>query len=289
MGTAIRIACAILAVALVPTAAGSATLEAAYVVLGGEGMLARAILDNAGQCPSITVDGASKPMTIRARADTHPAFPILVCEALLLANATSASIEGRALPLPKPDLRAIAVFGDTGCRLKAFDKAAKKSEHDHHDTGQFQDCNELSKWPFSRLSKAVVARKPDLVIHVGDYLYRESPCPPGDRGCEGSPYGDNWQTWKRDFFLPAAELLAAAPWVMARGNHEICERAGVGFFRFLGPTLVQDETLPACTDLAPPYAISLAGKSPSSWIRAAPTIPAATIPAAHPMQRSSPV
>ena len=66
--------------------------------------------------------------------------------------------------------------------------------------GQFQDCDRQSKWPFSRLSKTVAERKPDLVIHVGDYLYRESPCPKGDPGCKGSPDGDNWQTWKADFF-----------------------------------------------------------------------------------------
>ena len=29
---------------------------------------------------------------------------------------------------------------------------------------------------------------------------------------------------------PAAELLATAPWVVARGNHELCSRAGLGWF-----------------------------------------------------------
>jgi hypothetical protein len=43
------------------------------------------------------------------------------------------------------------------------------------------------------LSKTIAARKPSLVIHVGDYIYRESPCPAGDKGCKGSPYGDNWR------------------------------------------------------------------------------------------------
>jgi hypothetical protein len=57
------------------------------------------------------------------------------------------------------------------------------------------------------------------------------------KGCKGSPYGDNWDTWKADFFKPAAPLLAVAPWIATRGNHEICARAGLGFMLFLDPTL----------------------------------------------------
>ena len=61
------------------------------------------------------------------------------------------------------------------------------------------------------MSSSVAAAKPDLVIHVGDYVYRESACPPRDQGCKGSPYGDDWATWKADFFAPAAPALLAAP------------------------------------------------------------------------------
>ena len=45
--------------------------------------------------------------------------------------------------------------------------------------------------------------------------------------------GDNWAVWQNDFFDPAAPLLAAAPWVLVRGNHELCRRGGHGWFRFL--------------------------------------------------------
>ena len=48
---------------------------------------------------------------------------------------------------------------------------------------------------------------------------------------------------------------------MARGNHEICERAGPGFFRFLDPTLAKSEAPPACTDFAPAYTATVAGRS----------------------------
>jgi len=61
------------------------------------------------------------------------------------------------------------------------------------------------------LAASVAAAKPDLVIHVGDYLYRESACPPRDSGCARSPHGDDWPTWTADFFAPAAPALLAAP------------------------------------------------------------------------------
>ena len=44
--------------------------------------------------------------------------------------------------------------------------------------------------------------KPDLVIHVGDYFYRENACPADATGCQGTPFGDNWPTWAADFFNP---------------------------------------------------------------------------------------
>jgi hypothetical protein len=76
---------------------------------------------------------------------------------------------------------------------------------------------------------------PDLVIHVGDYHYREAPCPFFNVGCAGSPYGYGWDAWRADFFVPAKNLLAVAPWIVVRGNHESCARAGQGWWRFMDP------------------------------------------------------
>ena len=42
----------------------------------------------------------------------------------------------------------------------------------------------------------------------------------------GSRTPDTWAAWQADFFEPAATLLQAAPWVFARGNHELCSRGG---------------------------------------------------------------
>jgi hypothetical protein len=110
------------------------------------------------------------------------------------------------------------VFGDTGCRIKA----------DH-----IQDCNNPRRWPFAEVARRAAAHHPDLVIHVGDYYYRETPCPAGDKQCAGSPSGDHWTTWRAEFFAPAQPLLAEAPWVFARGNHEACGRGARGWFRML--------------------------------------------------------
>jgi hypothetical protein len=118
-----------------------------------------------------------------------------------------------------------------------------------------QACNDPAKWPFPQVAAAAASLKPDLVIHVGDYLYRESPCPPGDNGCAGSPWGDNWVTWQADFYTPAAPLLAAAPIMLVRGNHEDCARAGPGWQRLQGPAAVGD----ACTVHQPLYTVGLGG------------------------------
>jgi hypothetical protein len=177
-----------LACALTPVAghAQSVKLEAAYVVLGPQGAVARAVVAHATRCPAIAIDGSEQAMNVRALPDA--AFPVLVCELPLAAGTKSASIENLPLPVLKPTLTAVAAFGDTGCRLKAAKRSAK-ADADDQERGKFQDCNIPARWPFASLAASVAAAKPDLVIHVGDYLYRESACPPRDSGCARSPHG----------------------------------------------------------------------------------------------------
>jgi hypothetical protein len=110
------------------------------------------------------------------------------------------------------------------------------------------------------------AKSPDLVIHVGDLHYRESPCPDSLPGCKGSPWGYGFDTWKADFFVPAKPLLEKAAWVYVRGNHESCARAGQGWHRFID-TNSWDEKRSCNTpqndefgDYSEPFAVSL-GKS----------------------------
>lgn len=239
-----------------PAAARSARLESAYVVLGGQGAIARAILTRTSRCPTIRIGRATRRMSVRAKPDG--AFPVLVCETLIPRGTTSAAIGRRNLPLPKRSLARVVTLGDTGCRVEAPEKGKPGDGHD--EPGQYQDCNRAAKWPFAWVSKAAAARRPGLVIHVGDYLYRESPCPRRDKGCAETPYGDNWRAWRADFFVPADRLLSAAPWIMVRGNHESCKRGGLGFFRFLHPELARHHRPPACTDFLAPYALTIGGK-----------------------------
>src|SRR5215468_10794695 len=214
--------------------------------------VARHVIADATRCPAILIDGSEQAMNVRALPDA--AFPVLVCELPLAAGTKSARIENLPLPVFKPTLRSVAAFGDTGCRLKAGKRSAK-ADADQEEQGKFQDCNIPARWPFASLAASVAAAKPDLVIHVGDYLYRESACPPRDSGCARSPHGDDWPTWKADFFAPAAPALLAAPWIVVRGNHEICKRAGAGYFRLLDPTPAQAP--PPCIDVIPQFTVTL--------------------------------
>jgi len=239
-----------LALASLSTAAGAATLEAAYVVLGPQGPVARAVLTGASACPRIRIGGTARRMQVRALPGKEAAFPILVCEFLIPPGAKAARVSGRLLPVPKPALRSLVTFGDSGCRIKAW-------EANGHEEGEFQDCNKPSSWPFALLSWRVAAMKPGLVIHVGDYLYRENPCPPQDEGCQGSPSGDNWETWKADFFTPARALLHGAPWIMVRGNHEDCKRSWGGYVLLLDPAPIPT----ACKTLIPQYKVTTGGRS----------------------------
>ena len=215
---------AVAVLGLLATGGAQARVLSQWVELGPDGTSSvRAIADDA--CPSVLFDGASTPMAVRSEPDqklegVKPAvFPVRGCEAAVPPGAVAAVLDGKPLPLARPNPQRILMFGDTGCRL---------------ETGNaFQDCNDPATWPFPRIAAVAATARPDLVIHVGDYHYRESACPIDNRGCAGSPWGYGWDAWNADFFAPAAPLFAAAPWVMVRGNHEDCSRAGEGWFRFM--------------------------------------------------------
>jgi len=213
---------ALLCLASAPRA--EARILAQWVQLGADGASSvRAIVDDT--CPMVTFDGIDTRMSIRSEPgqtfmEVKPAqFAVRGCEAAVPDGTSAAILDGKSLPLPKANPQRIVMFGDTGCRLKTGDP--------------WQACNDPNAWPFAKIAAAAAAAHPDLVIHVGDYEYREDRCPYGNAGCAGSPSGYGWDSWNADFFAPAAPLFAAAPWIMVRGNHEDCSRAGEGWFRFL--------------------------------------------------------
>jgi Calcineurin-like phosphoesterase len=217
-----------------PMAAQAA--DSAWVQAVRGGYEAR-IVTGAAQCPVLHSQKGDVAMAVRAAVTQN--FP-LACAVAIPAGAADASIAGTSLPLPVVAPQRILVLGDTGCRIKG---------------AALQACNDPARWPFPQLAQAAAKLKPDLIIHVGDYLYRESACPAGNQGCAGSPWGDNWTTWQADFYTPAAALLAAAPIVLVRGNHEDCVRAGPGWLRLQGP-LPFDSTAPCAAHL-PVYDVDL--------------------------------
>ncbi|MBV9761097.1 MAG: metallophosphoesterase [Acidobacteriaceae bacterium] len=196
--------------------ARGAVLTPVWVELAPDGQaLARTIVDSEQDCPVLQADGAALAMTVRAGA---PAEFKPACEAPIPRDARRLRWSGKELPLPKTP-QEVVVFGDTGCRVKGV---------------LIQNCDDPNAWPLKAVATRIEAARPDLIIHVGDYLYRESKCPVPSAGCEG-PYGDNWLTWNADFFAPAAKALGAAPWAFSRGNHESCKRAWKGWFYYLYP------------------------------------------------------
>ena len=217
-------------------AAAQTTLSplAAYVVLGPDGERIARVVTEVKDCPALFVDGRVMEMQVRVPAGTAPlrptaskpeltkpsAFPATICEAVIPAAAKDVSVHSWHLPLPPRIIRRIVVIGDTGCRIKAADNAV-------------QACNDPKAYPFALVAETAAKWKPDIVLHVGDYLYRENPCPDGSAGCRNSPWGYGLDAWRADFLDPAKPLLAAAPWIMVRGNHESCKRAGQGWQRLL--------------------------------------------------------
>ena len=106
-------------------------------------------------------------------------------------------------------------------------------DQSHREVARSTGLGPSARWPFATIAAIIAGHRPDLVVHLGDYYYRESSCPDGEEGCAGSPFGDRWSSWNADFFAPARPLLRSAPWVFVRGNHEGCERGGKGWYRFL--------------------------------------------------------
>ena len=205
--------------------------------LAGVTVLARALVGQGEACPSLDIDGTPAAMATRfdgifpapvsPQPRPAPGFAVKACEAVVPPSHAVARIGGVAMRLPPAAVRRLVVLGDSGCRRAQ---------------GKLQDCADPAAFPFARIAARAAAEHPDLVIHVGDYFYRDIG---GDPEGPAFPWGDNWPAWQADFFAPAGPLLQAAPWVMIRGNHENCGRGAQGWFALLEPAPL-DPALLAC-------------------------------------------
>ena len=176
-------------------------------------------------------------------------FSDRVCELTWPRPENQVVIEGHAYANPYRSYRRVALIGDTGCRRKAADQA-------------YQNCDDATEWPFAAVVQSVRAQHPDLVVHVGDLTYRESPCRAGD-SCADPAWGYGSDVWLADLWRPAAGLLGDVPWVFVRGNHETCERAGRGWFRYVDPSpwvagnRCDNGADPQAGNYTPPYQVPL--------------------------------
>jgi len=249
MGSRIKLFAAIVAVLASASCASlapskDATLPVAWTQFGlGDqpDLIARVLIEGGANCPAITVDGVTTPM--RERVDPRSAAFGRICEErrplgtalrIRIAHGDRVLLEQEVTRNPA----SIAVLGDTGCRV-ATDKS--------------QDCSDPRAWPFARLADTVSARRPGLIVHLGDYYYREAPCRADMVNCVPGPYGDRGETWHADFFRPARGLIATAPWIFVRGNHEGCERGGYGWSYYFA------DGGPACETVHRPAVVRLAG------------------------------
>ncbi len=229
-----------------------------YIVLGAGPAgatvaLARAIVAPDAACPRVR---GPQPANMSERANPH-GFAVKVCEALVpfetelaleVAGADGDAAATLSLPTVSKNAARILIVGDTGC--KESDCAAGTPAQ-----------------PFAELAANAAKQAPDVILHMGDFNYRgtgskiqvtvdgntteqwsydagdgeteEENCGQAptsgffSQNAPGSSPRDNWDAWRDDFFSAAGELLWAAPWVLARGNHELCSRAGPGWFYFL--------------------------------------------------------
>ena len=256
--------------AAVEVAATVPTVHAAYVLLtqapdGSAQPMARVIVDADSACPALgTVAGgdggeAGGGFSVATTSRDNPhGFPVTVCEAAVpfgqvysVANGAGGSY---VLPAATRSPTHPIIVGDTGCKSS--------------------DCAEgTPALPFATIASSAAQKKPDLVLHAGDFNYRDT----GGFDYEGnaeydagdvnpgplcqlddvyvsqnagySDRPDDWDDWYWDFFEPAADLLAQAPFVFTRGNHELCSRAGPGWFYFLDPSSnLNGDTQLSCPD-----------------------------------------
>ncbi|MGB0713087.1 MAG: metallophosphoesterase [Gammaproteobacteria bacterium] len=231
-------------------------------------LLARIVLPTGTACPNLIVDGARVSTKTRVKPLGVGFEKITVCEAAVPWGAR-VTLGPHTLPtgMAPSAVSDLAIIGDTGCRGLPD-----------------QDCADPQSWPFAELITRTAESAPDVTVHLGDYIYRGTPNPNPDKvyaydGCPDSPpdyagftpvrqtppppYGDNWLSWRSEFFEPAQGLLSTTPWVTLRGNHELCSRAGSGYFYLLDPhSPVLGTRQRACDnaiEFPKPYAVKLGG------------------------------
>ncbi|ACZ49525.1 putative phosphoesterase [Anaplasma centrale str. Israel] len=210
----------------------------------------RAVVPSGEACPDLYVDSQSVKMS--TRADPEPgAFEDRVCESLLSPSSTPRVIRIGSRRLPdisarvgynrRDGLARIVFVGDTGCRVSRLLE---------------QDCKSPDKWPLRQVLSGISNQDPDLVVHVGDYLYREVECTDESK-CDKRIYGDKSSTWAEDWLLPLQSVSDKLVFLFVRGNHESCNRAYKGWFRYLDAYPLSKQRYENCEKITDPWVLDL--------------------------------
>lgn len=206
------------------------------------GLISRVVLPAGNSCPSLSVidNGSvqSLPMSVRPTPkNTGTAYSnVVVCEiavpsgvdakGVIIAESNIDFLVPTALSQP---VTSIAVLGDSGCRIGGG--------------SHVQNCANTNAWPLASISNAIAAKNPDLIIHLGDYLYVKDACksdyvdecgayppPPSN-----APFSGSANLFFEGAFTPMASMLDVAPILAMRGNHEACSGDGNAYFYFMDP------------------------------------------------------
>ncbi|MCU7611847.1 metallophosphoesterase [Anaplasma capra] len=242
----------LVALYLLPLEACAEILFSWSQVVRGDKLSVRAVVPSGDSCPTLDVDHHSVRMGIRAHPEPGR-FEDQVCESLLPPSSVPRVIKvgGRRLPDigirtghdRRDNVSRIAVVGDTGCRVSRLLK---------------QDCKSPSKWPLREVLSKISDQSPDLVVHIGDYLYRAVECT-DETKCDKHVYGDNSKTWVADWLLPMQSVSDKLVFLFVRGNHEDCNRAHRGWFRYLDahPLSEQRYSYRHCEEITDPWIFDL--------------------------------
>ncbi|ASI47476.1 MAG: metallophosphoesterase [Anaplasma ovis] len=244
-------ACALLlALCVLPAWSAAEVLFSWSQIAVGSKLSIRAVVPSGESCPDLHVD--SRVVKMGTRAHPEPGvFEDRVCESLLSPSSTPRVIKigDRILPdisvhanhNQRDGLARVVFVGDTGCRVSRLLE---------------QDCKSPNKWPLRDVLSGIANQNPDLVVHVGDYLYREVECTDKSK-CDKHIYGDRSSTWIEDWLSPLQSVSDKLVFLFVRGNHESCSRAHKGWFRYLDAYPLSEQRYKNCEKITDPWVFDL--------------------------------
>ena len=171
----------------------------------------------ADDCEDIKIISDSKKFELSLRSDKDNDLTKQLCEVKIPKDIINLSIDEQNINLPGQSIKRIAIIGDTGCRNTHFIRT---------------NCNDKDAWPLETIAKSIDRKKPDLIIHLGDYVYTQTYCILGGANCSNK--NDIFSKWRKEFLDPANLILKQYPWIFIRGNHDKCSRFGYYWTKLFG-------------------------------------------------------